>query len=468
MTASDDTRTDRPHRPTSPTIDPSTRTRRIPHAHTPDRHAPPDDGARAVGRGDRGTARRLGRPRRAGGLAAPLTNLAHLDFLLDEATPPAGVAGTPPTGSPRSRRSSCRGPTPMRGRRHVRARRRRRPLDPVDRILGSGRVQRRRRLPRRGRVPAPLAADRMTSRAATSAYELLRSVAYFQTADGPNAGNVVLWMQPDGDAQPVRRAGGAARPVRLRARATGSRARIWALGEGYAAFAGRTDPEFAAFLEERLALSVDALNRQVLVRYGEWARSDGMRVPAWLIVDGADASAEAVLGLAARVEASRPTTRPPRRRCASSPRGSPPCRPATRSQWPYGAILPWAESRSMWHAWGSQMPAALAVASEALGDAVAARRRRAGCRRVHADADDRGRAGQRMVPDPDRPRADRVRRRLAGAVAARRGRRHGIPRLRRPRRDAGGVVLRREPGRRADVRPGDRRRRTTASSPTAR
>ena len=36
--------------------------------------------------------------------------------------------------------------------------------------------------------------------------------------------------------------------------------------------------------------------------------------------------------------------------------------------WPYGAMLPWAQSRSMWHAWGSQMPAALAEASVVLGD----------------------------------------------------------------------------------------------------
>jgi hypothetical protein len=34
--------------------------------------------------------------------------------------------------------------------------------------------------------------------------------------------------------------------------------------------------------------------------------------------------------------------------------------------WPYGAILPWAESRSIWHAWGTQMPAALAAASVTL------------------------------------------------------------------------------------------------------
>ena len=35
-------------------------------------------------------------------------------------------------------------------------------------------------------------------------------------------------------------------------------------------------------------------------------------------------------------------------------------------QWPYGAILPWALSRSLWHGWGSQMPAALASAAAAL------------------------------------------------------------------------------------------------------
>ena len=29
--------------------------------------------------------------------------------------------------------------------------------------------------------------------------------------------------------------------------------------------------------------------------------------------------------------------------------------------WPYGAVLPWALSRSIWHAWASQMPAALAA-----------------------------------------------------------------------------------------------------------
>ena len=29
-------------------------------------------------------------------------------------------------------------------------------------------------------------------------------------------------------------------------------------------------------------------------------------------------------------------------------------------QWPFGAVQPWTQSRSHWHAWASQMPAALA------------------------------------------------------------------------------------------------------------
>ena len=31
-----------------------------------------------------------------------------------------------------------------------------------------------------------------------AAYEMLRGLTYLQTTTGPNAGNVVLWMQPDG------------------------------------------------------------------------------------------------------------------------------------------------------------------------------------------------------------------------------------------------------------------------------
>ena len=152
-----------------------------------------------------------------------------------------------------------------------------------------------------------------------AAYDLLRGVTYLQTASGPNAGNVVLWMQPDGTLNP------SAEPVEYPDPSDSDASywlarTIWALGEGYAAFADE-DPAFAGFLRDRLELAVDAVDRQVLDRYGEHLTIDGERTPAWLIADGADASAEAVLGLAAYQSAGAP---PGRARCsAGSPRGSP-------------------------------------------------------------------------------------------------------------------------------------------------
>jgi hypothetical protein len=38
-------------------------------------------------------------------------------------------------------------------------------------------------------------------------------------------------------------------------------------------------------------------------------------------------------------------------------------------RWPYRAIMPWAQSRSVWHAWGDQMSGALATAGATIGDA---------------------------------------------------------------------------------------------------
>ncbi len=195
-----------------------------------------------------------------------------------------------------------------------------------------------------------------------AAYDLLRGVAYHQTTSGPDAGNVVLWMQPDGTLNP------SADPVELPdpsdSEASYWLARtIWALGEGYAAFR-REDPAFARFLRQRLELAVDAVDRQVLDKYGEYLQIDGERMPAWLIVDGADASAEAVLGLSAYVEAggsarARTALRQLSEGIARTGGGD-------AANWPFGGLRPWAVSLSDWHAWSSQMPAALAVASDVL------------------------------------------------------------------------------------------------------
>ena len=190
-----------------------------------------------------------------------------------------------------------------------------------------------------------------------AAYELLRGLTYMQTASGPNAGNVVLWMQPDGTFNP------SPEPVELPDPSDSAESywlarTVWALGEGYREFRD-VDPGFARFLRERLDLSIAALDRQVLSRYGETLVVDGRKVPAWLIVDGADATAEAMLGLAAYVDAGGGA--PARRALARFGEGVARMGSGSPRAWPYGAVLPWALSRSIWHAWASQMPAALAA-----------------------------------------------------------------------------------------------------------
>ena len=207
------------------------------------------------------------------------------------------------------------------------------------------------------------------------AYELLRGVAYLQTATGPHAGNPVLWMQPDGTLNP------SPTPQELPDPSDSGESywlarTIWALGEGYAAFEGADgDPQFAAFLRDRMELALAALQRQTLVRYGDYLQVDGRRTPAWLIVDGADASAEAAIGLAAYVDAGgSPAARTALRQLAE---GIAEMSDGDARSWPFGGVLPWGLSRSDWHAWSSQMPVALSRAASALGDpsfsAVAAR-----------------------------------------------------------------------------------------------
>ncbi len=191
------------------------------------------------------------------------------------------------------------------------------------------------------------------------ARDLLRGLTYLQS---PN-GNVVLWMQPDGTLNP------SAEPVELPDPSDSGPSywlarTVWALGEGYDAFR-KVDRRFAEFLRDRLELALAALERQVLIRYGEWNIVDGRRVPAWLIVNGADATSEAVLGLAAYVRAGGSDRA--RRALAQFAEGIAALSAGSSRSWPFRALLPWGESISVWHAWGAQMPSALAAASSVLG-----------------------------------------------------------------------------------------------------
>jgi hypothetical protein len=197
----------------------------------------------------------------------------------------------------------------------------------------------------------------------TKAYELLRSVAYMQTVTGANRGRSVLWIQSSGRLNPSPEIVEQPNPSDSGPSYWQART-LWAYGEGYAAFR-RSDPAFAQFLAERLRLSVRALNRDVLNLYGHYRIADGKRVPGWLIVNGADATAEAVLGLAAYVQTA-PADPLARTALAQFARGIAEMSAGNARSWPYGAILPGAESRSVWHAWASQTSAALARSSAAL------------------------------------------------------------------------------------------------------
>ena len=301
--------------------------------------------------------------------AAParLTNLAHLDFLLDQAKPKAVAGHTtyaldsqPSLTMPWVYADARPGGTFQRlggG-----------PLDPATGHWGQGSYD----ADDVSRAAVVYLRDwKQTGSTASrdKAYELLRSTAYFQTTTGPDAGNVVLWMQPDGSLNP------SPVPVELPNPSDSGNSywlarSLWAFGEGYAAFQ-KSDPKFAAFLQQRIQLGVKALDRSSLASYGTFDVADGARVPSWLIVGGADASAEAVLGLSA-YSAVAPHDRASRTALSElsdgiAAMGSTKSAAVAVQSWPYGAILPGITSRSQLHSWASQMPEALARASVVLG-----------------------------------------------------------------------------------------------------
>lgn len=195
------------------------------------------------------------------------------------------------------------------------------------------------------------------------AFDVLRELTYLQTTSGPNAGNVVLWQQADGTLTP------SAKPVELPDPSDSAESywlarTVWALGEGYAAFKS-ADPQFASFLQTRLDLAVASLNKQSLARYGKYDIADGAKVPAWLITGGADASAEAVLGLSAYAKAA-PGDSVAAGALSKLTEGIAAMSSGSVQQWPFGAILPWNQSRTLWHAWGGMTAAAVATASPGL------------------------------------------------------------------------------------------------------
>jgi hypothetical protein len=294
--------------------------------------------------------------------AAPLTNLSHLNFLLDNVPlrPVTGhttyaLASMPTAQAPWVYADNRGGGTYARvggG-----------PLDPATGYYGQGAFD----ADDIARTAVVYLRDwQLTGSPASKehAFQTLRSLTYLQTSSGPNAGNVVLWQQADGTLNP------SASPAELPDPSDSAESywlarTMWALGEGYADFK-KSDPQFAAFRQDRLHLAVAAANRQSLGKYGTFDIADGVRVPAWLINGGADASAEAVLGLAAYSKAV-PTDRVVRTALTRLSEGIAAMSSGSVNQWPFGAILPWNQSQTFWHAWGGLAPAALATSAGVLG-----------------------------------------------------------------------------------------------------
>ena len=106
------------------------------------------------------------------------------------------------------------------------------------------------------------------SAALADARQLLRTLTYLQDASGPNAGDVALWMQADGTLNLTPQPEDSPNPSDS-AESYWLARTVWALGEAYAVFAG-PHPDFAQFLQDRLHLSLDALDRGSLAAYGTW------------------------------------------------------------------------------------------------------------------------------------------------------------------------------------------------------
>ncbi len=206
-------------------------------------------------------------------------------------------------------------------------------------------------------------AQNHTASSKQHAYELLRELTYLQTSSGPNAGNVVLWQQHDGTLNP------SAIPIEQPNPSDSAESfwlarTVWALGEGYAGFK-TADPAFAQFLQQRMALALGSLEHQSLAKYGTTEVANGVKVPGWMIVDSASATSEAVLGLSAYVKAapddSTAATALARYADAINRMSS-----GGIGQWPFGAILPEENSPTFWHAWGGMEPAGLSEAASVL------------------------------------------------------------------------------------------------------
>ncbi|MGC9398242.1 MAG: sugar-binding protein [Anaerolineae bacterium] len=136
----------------------------------------------------------------------------------------------------------------------------------------------------------------------------------------------------------------------------------WALARGYAVFRA-VDADYAARLQTHYLRGEQAL-RRTLGPVGAYDVLHGVRVPAWLLHNGSDLSALAVLGLAAYYEAEPNSGT--RQLLTNLANGVAAYQLSEAGVYPYGAHPSTTTSLALWHAWGSHQVHALAVAGQLL------------------------------------------------------------------------------------------------------
>lgn len=137
----------------------------------------------------------------------------------------------------------------------------------------------------------------------------------------------------------------------------------WALASAIPVF--RTlDPDYAARLEAAY-LRGEAALADAIGPIGAYNQLHGISVPAWLIGNGSDLSALAVIGLATYYETNpNPRTRHLMTNLAN---GIANYRLGDSRRYPFGAFPSTTTSTALWHAWGSHQVHALALAGRLLG-----------------------------------------------------------------------------------------------------
>ncbi len=136
----------------------------------------------------------------------------------------------------------------------------------------------------------------------------------------------------------------------------------WALAMGYRVFRD-VDPAYAEALHEAYLRGEDALREQ-MGAVGAYDELHGERVPAWLLHNGSDLSALAVIGLAEYYAvAPNPQTRQLMTNLAN---GVAKYQLGAPGEFPFDAHPSTSTSLALWHAWGSHQVHALAVAGDLL------------------------------------------------------------------------------------------------------